>query len=221
MTIIIIVVRVVSVVVLIPSVPILIRFSLIHPHTHTHPKTILCVRSFVRPSQSSMAIIRHICVKTKYRGTTYHQLVLGMSIYDCIRSTAYALSTVMVPENGGSATVHGNETTCAIQGFMIQLGIPSILYNMVLACYFCLIINYGVKERQIKKYLVEVHVLLFLIGLSLSLPAIPYFGPKFSLCHMVSLSELDGLATIDSVGRPVGRSVVCWFRRPLFCSFGR
>lgn len=135
--------------------------------------------------QGSLLIIGDILKKANVRGTSFHQLVLGISSFDCVRSLAYLLSGLMAPANAGFPRPHGNNVSCSVQGFMIQLGLASIFYDLCLAGYFYLVIKHNWRERQFKRYLMYIHIMLLIIGLSFACSAIPYYGPKFGLCHLV------------------------------------
>ena len=130
-----------------------------------------------------MAIVLDIARKRKF-GTTYHQLVLGMSLFDAISSIAYILVAVFYPQSGGFYRARGSDLTCKLQGFMIQLGFTSTFYNFALALYFLLVICFNWKESQFKKYQRRIHVLLTLLGLGLAAGAIPFYGPQFGVCYV-------------------------------------
>ena len=53
------------------------------------------------------------------RGSTYHQLILGISFHDCISSLAYSLATVMVPVDTGLYRALGTDMTCKLQGMAV------------------------------------------------------------------------------------------------------
>ena len=119
-------------------------------------------------------------------GTTYHQLVLGISAFDCVSSLAYALVGVMAPVEEGFYQSLGNDVTCAVQGFMVQLGLTSIFYNLCLAIYFYLVIHRNWKESQFQKHLRYIHIAVTIVGFALAFAAIPYFGAQFGTCYLVS-----------------------------------
>ena len=126
--------------------------------------------------------------KAKSRGTVYHQLLIGISVFDALSSLAYTLVGVMAPTDAGFFQSFGNTTTCQIQAFMIQLGLTSIFYNLALATYFYMVIGHNWKEGQFRKYLKYLHVVLALVGLALACAAIPYYGAQFGTCYLVSVS---------------------------------
>ena len=86
------------------------------------------------------------------RRKVYHRLLLAMSICDFNTSLWYALSTVCIPR--GTENVYapsGTMGTCTAQGFFIQFGIATPLYNAALAVYYLLIVRYQWKEQRMRK----------------------------------------------------------------------
>lgn len=82
----------------------------------------------------------------------YYRLLLAMSISDLFASVAFGLSTWPIPK--GTDDVHaplGNVGTCTAQGFFVQAGIASPMYNFMLSLYFILQVKYGMTEAQIRK----------------------------------------------------------------------
>jgi hypothetical protein len=72
------------------------------------------------------------------------QLMLGMSMFDVVGAFAWALTTAPIPtynQYGDPTYVYGaigNNTTCKLQGFMIQLSFTSVFYNVALSIYYLL-----------------------------------------------------------------------------------
>jgi hypothetical protein len=61
--------------------------------------------------------------ETKRRWSPYNQILFGISFFDLLSSTGFALATLPVPEELGVYGAQGNEATCKTQGFMIQVSI--------------------------------------------------------------------------------------------------
>ena len=136
--------------------------------------------------QGSGLIIISILRKPNSRFTTYHQLVLGISAFDMISSIAYMLVGVMAPYEAGFYLSRGNETTCKMQGFMIQLGqTASMFYNLCLSLYFFTVIMLSWREDFLRKILVGAHFCVIAIGLGLSIGAIPYYEAQFGVCGIL------------------------------------
>ena len=123
-------------------------------------------------------------------------MVIGISSFDCLSSLAYALVGIMAPSDAGFYGSRGNETTCVIQGFMIQLGLTSIFYNLCLSIYFYLVIRHNWKERQFQKHLRYIHIVLVFIGFTLACAAIPHYGAQFGTCYLVSHEILEKQRTL-------------------------
>ena len=109
-----------------------------------------------------------------------------MSTFDALSSVAYMLVGVMAPYEAGVYLSRGNETTCNIQGFMVQLGqTASMLYNLFLSLYFLLIIVYGWREARFKKMSIWVHAFVVLSGMGLAVAAIPFIEAQFGVCGIL------------------------------------
>ena len=93
---------------------------------------------------------------------------------------------VMAPYEAGFYLSRGNETTCKIQGFMIQLGqTTSMFYNLFLSLYFFLVIVYGWREHRFKKLSWAVHAIVLVFGIGLSGGSIPYIEAQFGVCGIL------------------------------------
>lgn len=106
----------------------------------------------------------------------YHRILFAQSIVDCIVSTTLALSFLAVPK-GLFWGAQGNTASCEAVGFLTQLLVSQMLYNLGIAVYYLMVIRYD-KHQQFCARFVEplVH------SLSLSVP----FG--FALWALLSSS---------------------------------
>jgi hypothetical protein len=118
------------------------------------------------------------------------QLLLALSCVDCLSSTAWAFTTIPVEQtylNGDSTNIYGargNKATCKAQGFFIQLGLAAPFCNLALAVYYMLMIIYGWRENQIKKYGLWMVGLPLFIGLALACASIPFYGNNLPVCYV-------------------------------------
>jgi hypothetical protein len=128
--------------------------------------------------------------KKRFKETLQSQLLLAMSCVDCFSSAAWSLSTIPIPEtfpNGDLTNIYGargNEATCKVQAFFIQLGLIVPFCNLALAVYYMLVIIYGWTEDQIKKYRLWVIGLPLLIGLAMACAAIPFYNISVPMCFI-------------------------------------
>jgi hypothetical protein len=123
---------------------------------------------------SSMIIYDISRDKTK-RGSVFHPLMLAMSVLDIFSSIAWGLGTIPIPESSGIYGSRGNEKTCKAQGFFTQLGYTGIFYNVSLSFYFLMVVRYGMKEFQIKKLRLWLHVPALVAGFALAFGGIPFY----------------------------------------------
>lgn len=97
-------------------------------------------------------IIYEVLRNPKNRTKVYHRLLLAMSICDFNTSFWYFLSTWPIPKDTANVFApSGTRASCTAQGFFIQFGIATPLYNAALAFYYLLIIRYQWKEKRMKR----------------------------------------------------------------------
>jgi hypothetical protein len=137
---------------------------------------------------SAMIIYDVLCDKTK-RASVFHTLMVAMSLFNIFGSMAWALTTLPIPEyefgeTSGIYGTKGNEATCKLQGFFFQLGFTSMFYNVSLSFYFLLVVCYGMRESQLKKLQLWLHIPGLLLGFALAFAGIPFFGNDLWGCYV-------------------------------------
>jgi len=126
--------------------------------TRNDSKLVTCV-FFVTGSISIVAstcLIVHILRSHDGLSTTYHRLILGLSIADIFSSLACALASTMSPKemNYIKPFASGSMVTCSIQGFMADIGVyAAALYNCCVCFYYLAIIKYSKKDDYIRNKL--------------------------------------------------------------------
>jgi hypothetical protein len=123
------------------------------------PKFSACL-SFVCSSTIAAMVLK----KKNGKQKTYHRLVLGTSFADLCSSCAYFLSTWPIPRETGIVWAVGNTRTCAAQGFFLQAGIASPLYNVSLSIYFLAAVEQGRGESKLRRIEPFFHILPLLWG---------------------------------------------------------
>ena len=137
-------------------------------------------------SQGSLIIIVHILTREKRRrASTYHQIVLGISVFDFIGSFAYALYGVMTPVDSGYHGSIGTDRTCKMNGLLIQIGLTAMQYNLVLTLYFVMVICYNWREQRFKSLVKYVHLVTVSVGLGLAAASWSFIGPEFGTCYIL------------------------------------
>jgi hypothetical protein len=139
----------------------------------------------------SSMIVYDILRDKKKRGSVFHTLMLAMSFFDIFGSIAWGLATLPIPasefgEPSGVYGAKGNEKTCKTQGFFIQLGYTSLFYNMSLSFYFLMVVRYGMRENQIKKLQLWLHVPALIVGFALAFGGIPLYQNHFFGCYIAT-----------------------------------
>jgi hypothetical protein len=83
--------------------------------------------------------------------TTYHRMLLSISILDVIHSTSSAFSTLLVPSYTNGTFAHGTTATCSMQGALQQLTPTIVIYMAMLNTYFMLKIRYNIADSVINR----------------------------------------------------------------------
>lgn len=127
-------------------------------------------------------IIFEVLRDQRKRKKVYHRLLLAMSISDLNTSFWYSLSTWPIPsETSNVYAPLGTQGSCVTQGFFVQLGIATPIFNGMLSIYYLLMIRYGWKEKDIKK----VELVFYLI------PIIFALGTAFSALGLELLNNAN------------------------------
>ena len=126
------------------------------------PKISSCLSLF-----GSSWIFVEVITTTSKRKNLYNRLLCSMSGFDIITGIWLFASTWPIPRGTPNVSFAvGSQTTCAIQGFFVQMAIVVPIYNCYLALYYLLVIKYKVSEERIK-FVIEpvMHVFAICFGL--------------------------------------------------------
>jgi hypothetical protein len=96
--------------------------------------------------------IIHLLYRSK-KPSVYNRLMLGLSSFDSILALTLLLTPFLIPEAGGRKWAHGNDQTCLILGFFIQIGCTVPFYNMSLNVFFLLTVVYSMSEARITRWI--------------------------------------------------------------------
>ena len=103
-----------------------------------------------------------------------------------VSSLAYMLVGVLAPYEAGFYLSRGNNTTCKMQGVLIQLGqTTSMLYNLFLSLYFFFVVLYGWRERRFQKMIKWVHVGVIAVGVAMAGGSVEFVVPQFGVCGIL------------------------------------
>ena len=158
----------------------------------------------------SLLIIVAICRrKPNQRWTTYNQIVMLISIFDSLSSTAYIFGTALTPTDRAFRGSIGNEATCGVQAFLFQAGFTSLFYNVALCAYFLLVVKYQWRESKFCKVNKWIHLGICSLGLGLAFGVIPFAFPDWKWCYLgppvITGSILPGIFFFML---PIGLSIV-------------
>lgn len=130
--------------------------------------------------------------------SVYHRLVCGISISDALVSAAIAFGSLPLPKDViykfDPGWVRGNQTTCAVQGFLITTFFPiGLMFLSMLSIYYILTIIYKKRDAELKKnraftlYLPIIGTTYMLVG-----PVVGLFAGSFNptpfltWCHFIA-----------------------------------
>ncbi len=105
---------------------------------------------------SSLLIIVHVLRSHQGLSTTYHRLLIGLSIADIIFSFFDGVRSTMVPKDVEyfMPGAKGDVDTCTTQGFFLHVSVGiSVYYNCSICIYYFTIINYNKSDAYITKKL--------------------------------------------------------------------
>jgi len=123
-----------------------------------------------------------------------HRLMLMLSAFDILASTAYLMTTLAFPRESEIYGAMGNDNTCTAQGFSILLGLAVPMYNASLCLFFVLTIRYRLPPTRfsatIEPFLHTFSVLIpFTLALLSALAGDIKQGP-FVICYLDDSSKL-------------------------------
>lgn len=135
----------------------------------------------------SIFLIYEVYCDHKTRGSTPIQRALvGMSVVDLLSSSAWFLSSWLVPA-GTWADAAGNRATCNYQGFLFQLAIGAPLFNASLGLYYALLIRRKWTDKMLVRIEKWVHAIIWswAIGTSIILLPLGQYNQIGQVCWII------------------------------------
>jgi len=140
---------------------------------------------------SSALVVADVILDSRKRKTSYHRLMLGMSVADMLSSIAFFAGTWVRPKLSNWGDI-GSVTSCDITGFLGkftgflgQFGIiVVILYNMSLSTYYLLMLKLRWNSPKINFFESWFHAINWTTGLSVAVVGATkkMYGNAFYLC---------------------------------------
>jgi hypothetical protein len=126
--------------------------------------------------------IIYLLSKSK-KSSVYNRLMLGISFFDIMSAVFLLLAPYLLPRSGGRKWANGNDQTCTMLGFFVQLGCAVPFYNMSLNTFFLLTIVFGMNESRISTCIEpSLHLISILYPLTTA-----FFGVGFNLYSELEL----------------------------------
>eukprot|EP00956_Cyclotella_meneghiniana_P035354 scaffold114268_cov37-Cyclotella_meneghiniana.AAC.4 len=153
-------------------IPMEILTAMFAEWNYGHGRSIIIIRSTSATISmiSSCCIIRMIMKSQDRLSTTYHRLLLGMSVGDILFSLPLITFAAMAPTDLSYMVwnARGNQATCTTAGFFVTIGVYlTLFYSCSLNIYYLILIKYNKSESYIRK-----KVEPFLHGIPISLALI-------------------------------------------------
>jgi len=124
-----------------------------------------------------------VLIEKSRRGKVFGEIMVVLSIFDLFGSVGCALTTLPLPIEDHIAGSIGNDTSCSVQGFLIQLGTTSAYVNVALAFYYLLVIKYNWRENRLAKIKIWLFACPIAVGLALAFSGIPYYENIMLWCN--------------------------------------
>lgn len=154
--------------------------------------TIITCTAGALSTLSSLLIVLIILRSKETSFSSYHRVMLFMSISDIIASAPITLATLPIPSDTlypFSTLTLGNKNTCSAQAFTIVFGqVCAVLSNVILNLYYLFKIRYNKSDDFIRKKLEPIgFTLAVAIGLLVVFTALAYDMlnpvPDWPLCY--------------------------------------
>lgn len=182
-----------------------------------------------------MFIIFDILRERSRRQELYQQIMILMSVFDIIGSTAYAFTSAPIPSEYYYEGAYGNDATCTAQGFFIQVGTVAGYVNVSLAFYYFLAITKEMNEARLKTHRLWFFICPVVVGLAFAfagefsivprvlayrspltsecyqriIPGLPYYGNMFLWCNNTASWWPDIPIAISILAATVVMVIVC------------
>ena len=150
----------------------------------------------------SAAILTDILRNKSKRKRVYHRIMLGMVFFDVCTGLGFIWGTLPVPRYhpvSGVPTLilgaRGTDATCKLQGFLIQLGIGTIFYNISLSVYYKLVIVHTWRNDRLRQIQGRFHIVPIALALVLAFGSIPFYRPSITYCHFFVEPSVEPVET--------------------------
>jgi hypothetical protein len=163
--------------------------------------------------ESFAILIRIFTIKRSTQSCMHFQIMFALSCADMLSSISWGLGSLPTNYDFNSLFgidlevfgdkvdalqffgCYGNNSNCKVQGFVLQLGFMSILYNMALSYYYKLCVVDSYRDSQFNKYY---KALLLgspaVVGLIVALASIPFITFTLVGCTIGSFKDKGGWA---------------------------
>ena len=116
---------------------------------------------------SSYIIYDCISKRNKRITTSYHRLMVGLSVTDLLMSLGLFTTTWPMPRDTPNVFgAIGNTASCEAIGSIEQFGVSATIYNGCLSVFYLLRIRYGWTTKRLQRAEIWMHVIPLAFGIS-------------------------------------------------------
>lgn len=127
--------------------------------------SVVCILGYRNLRRSNLSHAGRVDA-SRNKKSTYHRLLIGLSVCDLMASVAWFFTTWPIPR--GTPNVFGasgNPYTCSAQAFFAQFSVSAVMYNCALAFYYYLMIVREWTASDILKVEPWLHLHAFIWGI--------------------------------------------------------
>jgi len=118
-----------------------------------------------------------------------------MSFVDLLVSSVWFFTNMFIPSDVNEFPwALGNETSCSVQGFIVQFSISSVIYNAALSLYYVFIIKHKLRGPKLQRIEKWIHFVPIAFGLTTAISALKLDVYNFAVwdCWIAPAANGDG-----------------------------
>jgi len=151
-----------------------------------------------------------------------HRLMLSLSIFDCLGSAAYAMTTLAFPSESDAYGAMGNSSTCTIQGFFLTLAAAVPLYNASLTLFYLFTIRHSMHHAKFSSTIEPfLHIISILVPLVIAITAasMGIMVPFKTVCSISFDNPTAQTLNWILTGLIASCALICFFSMASICHF--
>ena len=126
-------------------------------------------------SKGSFLTIIDLLNDKRRRTMLIYQLTIVLSTFDIFGSIGYSLTSLPLPRDDHMYQSFGNNASCTVQGFLIQLGTTSAYVNVSLSIVYSLMIKYAWNKERLNAIKLWLFICPITIGIGFAFAGIRFY----------------------------------------------